>query len=404
MSLKKILYVEQNNDGTIGGSHYCLLEMVKYLDREKYEPVVAFYQDNSLVKEFRKYCSTILLPAPTPVNLMTRLPIKSPFLNFPVKMFQKMANLLKGLLIPIIKSTRLLIKHHIDLVHLNNSVKGGYEWILASKIAGAKCITHNRGQPRLSRIERFLVNRFDAVICIAGFILDDLKKQGVRIGRHFVVIHDGIDPDEIVSRIARTRNETRRLLNVGPDQPLIGIVGNIKRWKGQEVVIKATDLLVKKHPNLRCLVIGDVANNSRADLDYFHSLKILLHDRKLEDSVSLLGYRQDVPDLVNALDVLIHASIEPEPLGRVILEGMVLERPVIATNFGGPVEIIENGVSGILVPPGDEAALAQAVDSLLKDPAIRGRLAEAGKERVHERFHLMRNIQGIQDLYQEILS
>jgi glycosyltransferase involved in cell wall biosynthesis len=204
--------------------------------------------------------------------------------------------------------------------------------------------------------------------------------------------------------VKRTRNETRRLLNLEKDQPVIGIVGNIKRWKGQEVVIKAVSLLEGKYPQLRCLIIGDVSVNSRADSEYRRSLENLVKEKKLESKILFLGYRDDVPDLIECLDILVHASIAPEPFGRVILEGMVLGKPVIATNFGGPLEIIENGVSGILVPPGDYAATAEAVDLLLADEEKRRNMAAAGLERVSKHFLMDQNIERIQELYEKLLS
>jgi glycosyltransferase involved in cell wall biosynthesis len=404
MPAKKILYVEQNMDGTIGGSHYCLLDIIKWLDRESYKPIAMFYQGSALFGEFSRHCPTFLFRTPRALDLVDRLACRHALVAVPANLMQKSFNLFIWLLPILIREVIFIKTHGIDLVHLNNSIAKGHDWIIACRLSGIKCITHNRRRPRPSRLRRFFAGRFDAVISIAHFIEEDIREKGIDKGSHFIVINDGIDREDVHSRVKRTRNETRRLLNLEKDQPVIGIVGNIKRWKGQEVVIKAVSLLEGKYPQLRCLIIGDVSVNSRADSEYRRSLENLVKEKKLESKILFLGYRDDVPDLIECLDILVHASIAPEPFGRVILEGMVLGKPVIATNFGGPLEIIENGVSGILVPPGDYAATAEAVDLLLADEEKRRNMAAAGLERVSKHFLMDQNIERIQELYEKLLS
>jgi glycosyltransferase involved in cell wall biosynthesis len=300
-----------------------------------------------------------------------------------------------------VKKARFLRGHAIDLVHLNNAANRGYDWIAACRTAGVKCITHNRGDVRLSLSDRFFVRRFDAIVSIAEFLRDDLRRQGVG-GERSVVINDGIDPGDVMSRVCRSPVEVRRGLGISPDDPLIGIVGNIREWKGQDVVVRALHLLASSIPGLRCLVIGGVSETRSADLDYKHSIEAFIAGHGLEERVLFLGYRDDVPDLVNSLDILVHASVSPEPFGRVILEGMVLGRPVVATNIGGPREIIEDGISGLLVPPDDPPALASAIGWLLSDGALRERVAGGGVQRAAERFHISRYMERVHELYERL--
>jgi glycosyltransferase involved in cell wall biosynthesis len=120
--------------------------------------------------------------------------------------------------------------------------------------------------------------------------------------------------------------------------------------------------------------------------------------------VTFTGYRSDVGAIVNALDVLVHTSITPEPLGRVILEGMALEKPVVATRHGGPLEIIESGRSGFLIPPDDPDALAASIMQLLESPELRISIGRAAKGRVMKEFSVARYVDQVQAVYRSLLS
>lgn len=401
--MRRILYVEQNTDGTVGGSHYCLLDMIRHLDRNRFDPLVVFYREHSLLEEFRRHCPVFIMPSPAGVDIVSRLPGGAGPFRPIVRLMQRAINLIRYAIPSYIKKVRFLRLHHIDLVHLNNAVNRGYDWVLACGAVRVKCITHNRGPFRLSRSDRAFARRFDAVVSIAGFLRDELERQGIERTGRSVVVNDGIDADDITSRVRRPPDAVRRELGIAPHDPLIGIVGNVRAWKGQDVVVRAVDLLRRKHPALRCLVIGGISDTRRDDRAFLRSLESYVAGRGLGEHVLLLGFRDDVPDLVNALDILVHASTAPEPFGRVILEGMVLEKPVIATNIGGPLEIVEDRVSGFLVPPDDESALAAAIDTLLADAALRERIARAGKHRVVNTFHIRNHIDAIHDLYEALL-
>lgn len=403
MTRRIILYVEQNTDGTVGGSHYCLLDMIRYLDRKRFDPRVVFYREHTLLDEFRRHCPVFIAPAPAGVDIMSRLPGGiGPFRPI-ARLMQRGINLIRCDIPSYMKKVRFLRLHHIDLVHLNNAVNRGYDWVLACGTAGVKCITHNRGPFHLSPSDRIFVRRFDAVVSIAHFLRDELVREGIEPTGRSVVVNDGIDPDDITCRVRRPPDAVRRELGIAPHDPLIGIVGNVREWKGQDVVIRAADRLKERYRTLRCLVIGGISDTRPDDGIFLRSLETYVTGHGLGKQVLFMGFRDDVPDLVNALDILVHASTAPEPFGRVILEGMVLERPVIATNIGGPLEIIEDRVSGFLVPPGDDSALAAVIDTLLADAALRRRIARTGKQLVMDNFHIRILMERIHDLYEMLL-
>jgi glycosyltransferase involved in cell wall biosynthesis len=401
MTVTRIVYVEQNTDGTIGGSHYCLLDLVKHLDRRRFDPIVAFYGDHALLAEFEKVCPTVILPAFRPIGPLGTGTAGARWIERPVR---KGVSLFTAYLPAFFSRLAFIRRHRIDIVHLNNSIMRGYDWLTAARFAGVACITHNRRRPDVTTLRKFFIRRFDRIVYLADWMVDELRRQGVTPDDRYVKIHDGMDPEYITGRVRDTREGTRRSLGIAPAQPVIGIVGNIKRWKGQDVVVRAAALLKERYPDLVCLMIGDTSNIRGDDKAYFDGITAYIGEHGLADTIRFLGYREDVPDLMRCVDVLINASTEPEPFGHVLLEGMALGASVVATNFGGSPEIIEHGVSGLLVDPGDEADLARAVNSLLEDEALRGRIGEAAEARVDERFLLSTNVSETEALYMTLRS
>lgn len=160
---------------------------------------------------------------------------------------------------------------------------------------------------------------------------------------------------------------------------VIGIVGRLQPWKGQEVFLKAATLLIRDHPGLRfCLVGGAILGwegSYESDLKAYVNQHAILQDR-----VHFAGHQDNVYAWIDALDIVVHASWN-EPFGLVVVEAMALGKPIIATNAGGPTEIVEDGVSGLLVQAGDPDALAKAVCRLLDRPDLSDRLSVHARQR-----------------------
>jgi len=186
------------------------------------------------------------------------------------------------------------------------------------------------------------------------------------------------------------------------DSFLIGVISNIKAWKGQHVAIEAIKILKKKYPKIKCLIVGNVSN-LEDDKKYFNYLKELVNNNGLSKNIIFTGFRKDIPDIISALDILIHTSVAPEPFGRVILEGMIFSKPVIATSHGGPLEIIEDGISGFLVLPNNPEALAQKINYLLSHPEVAQRTGKEARKRVEKLFNISLNIKKTEYLYNQLL-
>ncbi len=401
MKAKRILYVEGNVDGTVGGSYYVLYDLVVNLDKTKYCPVVLFYVDNfvaTMLKE--KGIETYILQRPAPFVFPFKKS-KNPlgkFLYQCLRPLQRIININKRLLLPAIQLRRFLKTKKIDLVDLNNSVTRNHEWMFATQFAGVPCMTHEMGINRhFSWLSRFFSPRMKAIITVSQQVKTNMQKHGLDYS-HIIPIHNGIDLKRY--RITRQPDDVRKQFNIPAQIPIIGVIGNIKLWKGQETVIKATALIKEEFPDICCLLVGGVSTN---DLDYYERLQKLTEDLDLGKNILFTGFQNNVLDFINAMDIVIHPSIEPEPFGIINLEAMYLSKPVISTTIGAPPEIFENNISGILIDPGKPEVLARECLSLLKSPEIAEQLGKNGYKRLMSNFTIDINVKKTENVYDKLL-
>lgn len=385
----RILYVDGNLDGTVGGSYFSLFYLVTGLDVRRFRPLVLFMKDHALVPDYRAAgIDTRIRPRPEVLSVKWRLP------RLPARVMNAIQ---ENLLWPL-SLRRFLKAERIELVHLNNSTTGNHEWMLAARMAGIPCITHERGiNRRFSRRTRLLAPRLAAVICISEAVRTNFALRGFD-GLGLTTISNGLDPDRM--RVTTPAAEIRRAFGVEGAGPLVGLVGNLKAWKGQETVIRAVALLRESFPAIGCLLIGGVATDQEP---FAASMRALIAELKLEGRVVITGYRKDVADCIGALDVAVHASIDPEPFGRVLLEAMALRKPLVASSGGGVPEIVEDGVTGLIFRSGDSRDLAECVARLVRDPARAAAMGNAGYDRLVARFSIRQNVAQTEAVYDRIL-
>ncbi|MFM0286257.1 glycosyltransferase family 4 protein [Paraburkholderia megapolitana] len=198
------------------------------------------------------------------------------------------------------------------------------------------------------------------------------------------VVHNGIDTsifDSFGTLDADDIAALRKRLGLPEHVWLAGLFGRIAPWKGQHVAIGA---LARLH-DVHLVLVGDALYGEHA---YAQELRNLAQRLGVTERVHFVGFRDDVPAWMKAMDVIVHTSTEPEPFGRVIVEGMAATKPVIATAAGGVTEIIRHQHNGWLVQPGDEKDLADAVSSLRASPDLAQRLADQGRADAQRDFSL----------------
>jgi glycosyltransferase involved in cell wall biosynthesis len=183
--------------------------------------------------------------------------------------------------------------------------------------------------------------------------------------------------------------------------PVFGLFGRIVPWKGVREYVDAAAIVLEALPEARALVVG---SRSDGEAGYADAVRRRAQELGLADRVLFLGFRPDVAELMRLCDVVVHASLIPEPFGLVVVEALATGTPVVAADRGGPTDIIEPGESGFLVDPHDAAAMAGAVLRLLRDSAEARRMGEAGAVRIAERFSARRSADGVFRLYARLLG
>jgi glycosyltransferase involved in cell wall biosynthesis len=235
---------------------------------------------------------------------------------------------------------------------------------------------------------RALTPQMDQLIAVSTSIVQKINEDG-RTGAPVALIHNGVD----LVRYAHQEPccTLREEYGMDPDAQIVGVVARLEPEKGHATLLEAWRRVVRDVPNAWLLVIGE---GSRRE-----ALEAQARDLGIANRVVFTGRRDDVPAVVAGLDVAVLPSYR-EALGLSILEAMALGRPVVASNIGGIPEMVEDGVTGLLVPPGDAPALATAIIRLLEDHQLADMLGRAGHDLVHERFCIERVVAAIEAIYE----
>jgi glycosyltransferase involved in cell wall biosynthesis len=208
------------------------------------------------------------------------------------------------------------------------------------------------------------------------------------------LIYNGIDPEEIDEAAGTDLRQLRNELRIG-DVPLVGVFSRLAQWKGQHVLLEA----VREMSDVHVLLVGDAIFEE--DRAYAQRLRKMASMPELEGRVTFTGFSKNVPALMHLVDVVCHTSTAAEPFGRVIVEGMLAGKPVIATAAGGACEIVRHRENGLLVKPGDVDDLRQKLDWILADPEEAARIAASGRRDATERFSVHEMVHRIETVLQE---
>lgn len=201
------------------------------------------------------------------------------------------------------------------------------------------------------------------------------------------VVYNGMDPapfDAVREEDVASARAELGLHGV----PVVGVFGRLAEWKGQHIALAA----MANVPGVHLLLVGDALFGEQGYVDQLRREAV---SRGINDRVHFLGFRSDVPRLMRMVEVVLHTSTAPEPFGRVIVEGMLARRPVIATRAGGVSEILVDGDTGIMVPPGDVTALASAIHTVLRQPHTAARLAMSGRAHAERQFTVQAMVQAM---------
>jgi glycosyltransferase involved in cell wall biosynthesis len=288
----------------------------------------------------------------------------------------------------ITRLRRLIRRERVAVVHVNEIVD--VYGAIAAKLSGVPCVWHLRAdlssapafvQALLPRIVLALSTRVVAVSASASD--HTFGGYGARNGKVSVIHNPGPDPSVFHPNV--DGSSVRRDLGLADDALLVILVAKLSERKGHEEFIRAAPKVLASFPEARFVIVGGELEGPH-HRRYARSLRLLPAELGVEDAIVFAGYRADVPQIMAAADIVTHCSTYPDPFPGVVLQAMALGRAVIASDLGGPREQIEDGISGVLIPPGDPSVLADAICSLLLDPDRRAALGEAAALRVASTF------------------
>ena len=378
----KILFLDQS--GKPGGAELCLLDVAKpYRDR----CLVGLLADGS----FRE----LLEQQGIPVQVLTGQSIQ----------VQKDSNLLKGLsslgqLLPLSRQIAQLSRDY-DVIYANTQ-KALVVGAIASFLANRPLIYHLHdivSAHHFSAINRKLIvtlaNRASLVIAnshasAASFVAAGGNRDRVK------VVYNGFDLQRYQHH-ADTSVHLRQTLGLD-DRFVVGHFSRLSPWKGQHVLIEA---LTHCSENVTALLVGDALFGEDAYVDQLHQQ---VEQLGLSDRVQFLGFRSDIPQLMTMCDLVAHTSTAPEPFGRVIIEAMLCGTPIVAAAAGGVVELIEQGKTGWLSPPGDALKLAEIIQHCQSQPEHAIAIAHPAQQSASERFNLETTNQQIAHLLSQVIG
>ncbi|MFH1085058.1 MAG: glycosyltransferase, partial [Chloroflexota bacterium] len=351
---RRILYIDLAPG--VGGSVISLYQVLKGLDRSRYEPHVILHAANRYAERLRALDIPVLT-----VSGGAAAGVAAPAAWDGLRAGRLAAWLRRGALRaralhlvgfylrqwPALRRTAaelagLMRRVRPDLVHLNDVVCVSRAAIMAARRVGAPAICHLRAMDRRNHYDRWLSRYLRGYICISRAVDCHQRTLGGRVAPSWVV-YNGLDVDAFVQDCDRVA--ARAEFGCGDDDLVVGCVGRLVAWKGQEVFLRAVAQVAPHYPRLCALLVGapETGEPEAGGDAYAQHLRALAAELGLAERVVFTGFRSDVARLLSGMDVMVHASTAPEPFGRVLIEAMAAGAAVIGTRAGAVPEIVIDG-------------------------------------------------------------
>lgn len=314
-----------------------------------------------------------------------------------VTRFEWMHQLLFDVLPAAVRIAAIARRWRADAIHTNEQLLSNLAGILASKLAGLPCFSHNRMWGVSPRLIKFFGPMVAHCFAVSEFIRRDLIAGGVPASK-VSVAYDGVDLEKFAVR--EPVEDIRRELGIPAGACVLGLFGRVVEWKGHAFFLKALSSACEQDASLYGLIVGDTSPPGGPLLQ---GLRSLSQELGLRDRVLFTGYRTDVARLMTAADVIVVPSVEPDPFPGVILETMASSRPVIATRIGGIPEAIQDGENGLLIAVGDVGEFFKAILRLSREPQFAKALGRKGRNIAEQRFTTTALAQAVSTVYESII-
>lgn len=300
----------------------------------------------------------------------------------------------------LVRLARLMRRERVDVVQTH--LFGGNFWgRVAARMAGVPAVVgteHNLSDARLEPryyfpIDRALAPATDRVVAVCERVAESvISRKRIPRGK-VVVIHNGVDLRRF--SVTHDRDRVRRELKIEPDAPVVGFVGRFSEEKNLPALLRALAGVRAVRPEAVCVLVGEGPLLG----DLHHQSEAL----GVVSGLRFTGFRRDVERILQALDVFVLPSWT-EGLSITLLEAMAAGKPAVVTDVGGSSEAVLDGVTGLVIPPGDHLRLAEALLMLLGDKAMQREMGQAARKRSGEEFSREMQVEGLLRMYREVLA
>lgn len=365
--MKKILYVD--HAPYEGGAEVSLKELIRVLDRSQFSPILVAPKDAPYARELA-------------AQDVLHIPMSFHWLHY---------HLGYPLVQDVLRLVRIIHQISPDIVHFNtrvsNLVGGSISFLhgIDPTLASVRFINHVRDKDPLPQWKFKLLGRVDELIANSKQVRDFLVDGGISTDR-ISVIYNGVDLSKYEPSLY-TRTIHHRTV--------VTFIGQLYPRKGLTYLLEALHQLKADHPKVLLRIAGQDPTPTQSNIKQYRKF---VEELELTEHVEWLGYRNDIPQLLAETDLFVLPALE-EPFGRVVIEAMAMNVPVVATSVGGIPEIIEDGVSGLLTKPTNVDELVAAMQRLLTDASFSNNIKIAGRKRVLDHFSLAEHVVSMQNLY-----
>ncbi len=366
----KVLFLYWHLD--YGGAEVGLLTTLRHINRERFQ------------------CTVLCMEKKGPIGVeIEKLGIKVIYLNSAPRLFN---------IILVWKVFCILRKLEIDILHTSLFYANFFGRVASLTRKIPITITEERSMYYEKKIyhvwiDRLLARFTDKIIVCSMSVLNFTMKQEKIPFEKFYLIYNGVDEDRF--SISSSKSELRRRYGFSADQFIIGTVGSIIPKKGHKFLIEAARNFCPQMPDCKVLIVGE--GSSKKDLED------LVQKENLTDFFVFMGARKDIPELMKLMDVFVLSSLQ-EGFPRVLVEAMYMGLPVIASSVSGVPELVLDGETGFLVPPGNSKSICEKVLILNSDNDLRNKMGTKARERIQERFLSKHYLNKLEALYDDLIT
>jgi len=375
------------------GGEFLTLYLITHLRKDLFNPILVYAHEGVIVQELKKAgIDAVQIPLGNRItNIYPReIKIYNPFfiLTF---LWHLLTN--RG----ILRLRKLIRDNDIHLIYCADNLSKIIGGIIA-KISGVKSVAHCHDdfkEDMLGKTMRiFYLLLLDRILTVSDRVRNFFTVRR-KISPKAITVYNGVNAE--VFNPADVDDGMRVELGLREGTVVIGSIGVLEKDKGQKYLFEAVARLKSEGiNNIVCVVCGTGPEEL--------ILKEFVHANGLDEEVLFLGFRTDIPRVLKTLDILVLTSLTIESFSMAAVEAMAMKVPVIATNVGGLPEVVEDGKTGILVPPGDINALCSAIKYLVKNPEARLKMGENGRLRVLEKFTIEQNVRKTEEVFLNLVG